>query len=250
MSAYLYSALETAAQNRDENRAAMQPTLHPWIDTPEAQSIARRAVQIPLGRMAYLANLVGRDELEAEAWVILTECAVPARVEPARSGCAQCGKTLDGLRKGAKFCGVVCKGTHGKNVSRGRKGVQNTRGGQRPDAIPNEPQGHVGSMHSWPVEDMEAYAVREVGYALMNWLRTGGKGRELAASEALANMSLAMPEPDLSARGFLVDWLEGHGMRVEGSESFDELAIAAMNIKGISITKAMETFHDTAGVAA
>ena len=33
-------------------------------------------------------------------------------------------------------------------------------------------QAHVGSMHSWPEADRAKYAVRVVGYALNNWLRT------------------------------------------------------------------------------
>jgi len=110
--------------------------------------------------------------------------------------------------------------------------------------IPNEPQGHVGSMHTWPVDDMEAYAVKEVGWALCNYLRTGGKGRELAASETIANMSLANPEPDLGARAFLIDWLEAQGLKVEGTEGFDELAEAAMTIKGFSCFRQADTWAD------
>jgi hypothetical protein len=34
---------------------------------------------------------------------------------------------------------------------------------------------HVGSMHAWPEGDRQRYAAREIGYALMNWLRVNHK---------------------------------------------------------------------------
>jgi hypothetical protein len=43
---------------------------------------------------------------------------------------------------------------------------------QAPSATAQVQPAYVGSMHFWPEDDRQRYAAREIGYALMNWLRT------------------------------------------------------------------------------
>lgn len=220
----------------------MKPVLHPWLATPEATSAAQKAVQIPMSLLPGLAGIVGPDELFSEALAILTECALPPRDQPPAE-CAHCGGTLEAVRKGAKFCSPHCRKSHAVNVQRSKGGtVARVRGGASAEALPPVTQAHVGSMHAWPESDRAKYAVREVGYALLNWLRTGRKGREVPASEHISNMNLPVSEADQDAREWLTDWLENHGVRVAGDESFEELAEAARNVKG--------TPHEVPGLAA
>lgn len=202
----------------------MTPTLHPWFHTPEAAEVARKAVQIPLLKLPQLVKALGADELESEALVILAECAVPPRNQ-APTECVQCGGSLEGLRKGAKFCSDTCGGNFRKAVHRKRQGQPAPKGGKRNDVVTVD-HAHVGSMHTWPEDEMARYAVRTVGMALCNWLRVNIKAREIPSSETLANMAVTTPQAEDSPRDILVDFLERKGLRVTGDESFEELAEA------------------------
>ena len=97
--------------------------LHPWLDTPEAQKAAERAVQVPLAVLPRLAATIGAEELQAQAQVFLTECALPPRDQS------------------------------GSDLSRECAGA------------------HAGAMWGWPENERLKYAIREVGYALCNWVR-------------------------------------------------------------------------------
>jgi hypothetical protein len=109
---------------------------------------------------------------------------------------------------------------HAKNVQR-----------QKAEVLPSRPGAHIGSMWSWPEEERSAWAAREVGFVLNNYLRTRRHAAETPMSEALANMNVAVEEGDEDAREFLTRWLEDRGFVVEGEESFAELAEAAKHAR-------------------
>lgn len=142
--------------------------LHPWLSTPEATEAARKAVQIPLNLLPALASRMTREELETKALAILTECALPPRDE-APTECLRCHGSLENARKGAKFCSPDCRKQYAANI-------QTSKGGSIPaKPLGTIPPAYTGSMHTWPESDMARYAVREVGYALNNWLRANHK---------------------------------------------------------------------------
>lgn len=211
----------------------MKPNLHPWLSTPEAAEAARKAIQIPLNIMPGLANMVGADELHSEALAILTECALTPR-DQAPTECAKCGGSLEWVRKGSKFCSPNCRKHFGMDVQRSKCGtVERPRGGATAKTLAPVIHAHIGSMWTWPDDVDTSYcAVREIGYVLCNWLRTGQKGREIPATETLANMNVPVPEADQSAYDFLSDFLESKGLVVSGDESFEELAEAASLLRG------------------
>jgi hypothetical protein len=68
----------------------MTTNLHPGLSTPEAVDAARRAVQIPAAKLLLLAFRAGLDELHRQAFVIITECALPPLQRV--SLCAKCGQ--------------------------------------------------------------------------------------------------------------------------------------------------------------
>lgn len=206
----------------------MTPTLHPWINTPEARSAAKTAVRIPLEKLPRMAYRIGRDELEAEALAVLTECATPVE-ETKPKGCAQCGGDLSKKRRGTKFCGPVCKGTYGYAVRAARLGTPNTRGGQRSESI-DHTYAHKGSMWTWPEDRMEAFAVRQIGLVLANFVRTFTEPT-IPASDTLANLNVAEKAPDGAAYDYIVDFLEESGLTVMGDETFEELAEAALSLR-------------------
>ena len=154
-------------------------TLHPWLSTHDALTAARNSVAIPMTMMGGWARAIGADELLSEALAILTECAVPPE-DQTETVCARCGGSLDQVRKGAKFCSTTCRTTYGMWVHRNKA-----------FAIPPRTLGHVGSMWGWPAEDMQRYAIREVGYVLNNWLRTRSHVVETPTSEYLAEYAAA-----------------------------------------------------------
>lgn len=134
----------------------MNTELHPWLSTPEAAACARKAVQIPLNLLPELARRAGEDELYSEALTILTECALPPRNQ-APTGCGQCGRSLEVIHRGVRFCSRACR----------------IAGPSTPPAPPAPPApAHIGSMWSWPEAERQRYAACEIGYALCNWLRT------------------------------------------------------------------------------
>lgn len=137
----------------------MSGELHPWLSTPEAVTAAIQAVRVAVLQLPVLAQRAGTDELESEALVILTECALPPI--PRSTSCGRCGGSLTGVRKGAKFCSKNCKNIYNRNVSRGKAVT-----------LPDSPYAHIGVMGDWPEEHMIAYAVRTVGLVLCNWLKT------------------------------------------------------------------------------
>ena len=150
------------------------PELHPWLSTSDALTAAHNAVSIPMTLLGDWAKAVGADELLSEALAILTECALPPRDQtPTR--CAKCGGSLDQVRAGAKFCSKVCRTTYAVWVQRGKTSV-----------IPPSTRTHVGSMWGWPESEMTKYAMREVGYALNNYVRTCSRVPETPASDYLA----------------------------------------------------------------
>lgn len=204
------------------------PELHPWLSTDMAVEAARKAVQIPLSHMAAAALSVGKDELFSEALAILTECALPPR-EPVESSCAMCGGSLEGKRKGAKFCSFKCRDLHKKRVARGKA-----------ETVKAMPQAHVGSMWTWPEGNMSNYAAKTVGYVLLNYIRTRKERVELPDSEALANRNLPIEDPEATPREVITTFLEAHGLTVDGSETLDELAAAAYSIKGMNVTEHKE----------
>lgn len=156
----------------------MTPELHPWLSTQEALSAARQAVSIPMSLLGGMARAVGSDELLSEALAILTECALPPRNQP--TSCAKCGESLAGVRAGAKFCSASCRTTYAVWVQR-----------EKTFPIPPTTRAHVGSMHSWPVDEMMRYATREVGYVLCNYLRSHSHPLEIPATDYLADYAQA-----------------------------------------------------------
>lgn len=205
-----------------------KPELHPWLSTPEALDAARKATQIPLSLLPRLAAIVGTDELASEALAILTECALPPR-EPLRAVCAKCGGSLAGVRAGAKFCSQRCRTHHAKNVQRGKTEV-----------LPSGTHAHIGSMHAWPEAERSKYAIRTVGYALNNYLRTRQHARETPASETLANLNVPVAEPEETPREIVEAYLDSKGIKYTGEESFEELCEAAMSARGLAVMEALE----------
>jgi hypothetical protein len=156
----------------------MTTTLHPWLSSPEALEAARTAVQIPQALLPKAVAIVGLDEVESHALVLLTECAQYDPERPAvRTVCARpaCENSLSEVRRGAKFCSQKCRRQHGMDVIAEREAKGGPRGFSA--AVLNLSRAHIGSMYEWPEDDMSKYAVRTVGYALNNWLRSQRLGR-------------------------------------------------------------------------
>lgn len=205
-----------------------KPALHAWLSTPEAVRAAERSVKIPAQKMAGTAQVVGADELLSEAFAILAECAMPPRERG--NVCAACSGPLDQVRAGAKFCGPKCRKLQAAHVMRGKS-----------DALPAVPRGHVGSMWTWPEDQMISYAIREVGLALCNYLRTRTGRHEVPSSqwlEASSITAVSASEPD--ARGEVEDFLVMRGCGFSGAESFMELAEAALWLQGKQGSEAPE----------
>jgi len=195
------------------------PQLHPWLGTPEALAAAHKAVQIPAAMMGGRAVLVGVDELLSEALTILTECALPPR-EAMATLCARCLAPLGDVRAGAKFCSPKCRMSHAKSVQRGKA-----------ETLPARTGAHIGAMWTWPEEDRTKYAIREVGYCLNNYLRTRTHGVETPASEAMANMNIPAEDDEETPAEIMADYLsEYRGVRLDGTETFEELYEAAVNL--------------------
>lgn len=208
-------------------RYVLNSQLHPWLSTPEALAAAKRAVNVPRTYLAGRTRIVGVDELESQALVILAECAQP-HPKTVEAGCAHCGESLDGLRKGAKFCGRSCKSKFSMKVVRGKE-----------ETLAPSTQAHVGSMWTWPAEQMAAYAQQQVGFVLLNYVRSCHFAAEITASEAIANMDVTA-EADEDPRELVVSYLEAHGVRSDGTETFAALAEAALSVRN----------HELRGVAA
>lgn len=152
------------------------PTLHPWLDTPQAVKAAHDAVRVAEARMTKAALDVGADELFSEALIILTQCALPPR-ERGHFACAWCGAKLETVRAGAKFCSRPCRDKH----SNSRRGTGDARG-TKSKGLPASPKTHIGSMWSWPEDQRAAYAAREVGLRLCHFLVTRNGRSEVPAS--------------------------------------------------------------------
>jgi hypothetical protein len=133
-------------------------------------------VLIPLALLPELANRVGTDKLETQALAILAECALPPRDLPPTE-CARCHARLEGVRKGAKFCSPNCRRAYAASLP--KPSESRPRGATR--ATAQVQPAYTGSMHSWPETDRQRYAAREIGYALMNWLRTRSAPMETEA---------------------------------------------------------------------
>ncbi len=193
-----------------------KPTLHPWLSTPEAVKAARAATRIPESKLPSAARATGSDELFSEALAILTECAMQPR-ERGHFACAECGGSLVEVRAGAKFCSRQCK--HRDTMRRSRAGRQ--------EALPAMPKGHIGSMWSWPEGERPAYATREVGLVLCNYLRTRLGRFEIPATPGIENANVVQEASDPEVREILEDFLTAGGVQFEGDELLDELAEAA-----------------------
>lgn len=133
---------------------ATNATLHPWINSPEVRRVVRVAVEVAIKKQGAKALAIGREELASEGYMILVECAMPRPEDADPDGCAYCGGSLEGVRKGAKFCSPTCR-------------VRAHRAGQ---VVPAVPLGHIGSMWSWPEAERANWAVREVGHRLANYV--------------------------------------------------------------------------------
>lgn len=221
-----------------------KPALHPWLSTPEALKAAHRAVKVPEYKMSSAAKVVGPDELLSEALSILTECALPPR-ERGNLSCAQCGKCLENVRAGAKFCSRQCK--HRDTVQRSRA--------DRKEALPTPPKGHIGSMWTWPEDEMQAYAVREVGLALCNYLRSRVGRLETPSTPALENINNSPSqvrqsitpvthqpcdtEDPESLRSVLEDYLVNHGLEFSDADSTDDLVEAVQHLRSAQAFRAM-----------
>lgn len=197
--------------------------LHPWLATPEAYEAARKSVAIPMNLMGKAAVMIGSDELLSEALIVLTECALPPRSE-AQVLCCECQKPLVAVRKGAKFCSPKCRMNHAKNVQRGKTEI-----------IPARTGAHIGSMWAWPEDQMTTYAARQVGMCLNNYIRTRGHKVEtpvfMTRDEDYDNWFSRGLEEGQDARDQIEQYLEAHGIRVEGTEALEELGEAAMNVR-------------------
>lgn len=198
--------------------------LHPWLSTPEAYRAAVAAVSIPMSKLPARALMIGRDELLSEALSILTECALPPREERAVI-CADCSKPIpDTVRAGAKYCTPQC----GKRAGVKRSRLRGKGFDQAPPPAP--PKTHIGSMHQWPPAEMVSYAVREVGFRLLNFVRLGHL--ETPASQAIYNLAAALEPDETEALRELVEaYLEDCGVRCDGSESVEDLAQAVLNLR-------------------
>ena len=185
---------------------------------------AHRAVKVPEYKMPAAAKAVGSDELLSEAFAILTECALPPR-ERGNLTCAQCGKDLENVRAGAKFCSKQCK--HLNTMQRRRAGYR--------EAVLAPPKGHVGSMHSWPEDERMSYAAREVGLQLCNYVRIRAGRLETAASPHLENADLAHDDADVeSVRSVLEDYLVEHGIEFTDDDSTRDLIEAVQHLRGLT----------------
>lgn len=178
-----------------------------------------------MAKMGQRAYIVGFDELLAEALNILTECALPPR-ERERALCMECGKVNPPeRRKNAKYCSPQCYQRAGSRRSR----AGSVDAGVLPP--PAHPQSHIGSMWTWPEDQFMAYATREVGYRLTNYLRTRGGANEISSSHTLYNLALAEPEALEDARTMIEEWLEDNGVITRGDESTDELGEAVAFVR-------------------
>jgi hypothetical protein len=216
----------TSPTSLDPGRHHMSQ-LHPWLSTPEAVDAARQAAYLHRTRLSKWANVVGLDELESQALVILTECGQPKPRDMERTECAHCGGSLAGLRRGAKFCGRSCKSKYAVSVQRGKE-----------ETLPASTHAHIGCMWDWPAESMALYARTQIHYVLMNYLRGCNFIVEIRASDTLSNMDLPADDTDEDPRELVIAYLESHGIRVDGSESFDELATAALCLRNHELRKA------------
>ena len=197
-------------------------TLHPWLSTQEAYRAAVKAAGIPMRKLPARAQALGHDEMLSEALSILTECALPPR-EREHTMCAECSKMIpEGRRRNSKYCSPQCNNKAGVRRSRQRgKGFT-------VEAPPAPPKTHIGSMWSWPEDQIEQYAVREVGYRLLHFVNKGQL--EVPASQTLYNIAIAEPEALEDARDLVEAWLEGHGVHCSGTETVEDLAEAARNV--------------------
>lgn len=199
-----------------------QPLLHPWLGTHEAMRAAQRAVAIPLYKLGMRAQMIGADELLSEALSILTECALPPR-ERLQTICANCqGLIPEGRRKGAKYCSPQCSSSYRDQRSRGYGKAASA------EVAPAHPKTHIGSMWSWPADEMESYAAREVGFRLCHF---AGRGQlETPASQTLYNLAIAEPEALENDREIIEAWLEANGVHCSGAETIEELGEAAQYV--------------------
>lgn len=205
-----------------------RPELHPWLATPDAVEAARKAVQVPLSLMAAASHAVGTDELFSEALAILTECAAP-KPEDTRTGCPVCGGSLENVRKGAKYCSTKCRKVDTMRRQRGKT-----------EMVAAVPQAHIGSMWTWPEDKMDTCAVRTVGYALNNYVRTRKERVELPDSENLPNRHVPVEAPEDSPTDILANFLsEYRGVVIDGTETFNDLYEAAVNLGLLEDIKAV-----------
>lgn len=200
-----------------------KPALHPWLNTPDAVKAAERAVKVPEYKMPAAAKVVGLDELLSEAFAILTECALPPR-ERITAVCVECGDELKNVRVGAKYCGAKCR-----NLA----GVRRHRAGGAPPP-PSRPKGHVGSMHSWPEDEMVSFAIREVGLQLCNYLRTRVGRSEVPASPHLENADLPEEADVEGVRGVLEDYLVSHEWDFSDDDTTEDLLDAVQCLRFVA----------------
>lgn len=168
--------------------------------------------------------MIGRDELLSEALSILTECALPPREQGAVI-CAECSKPIpETVRKGSKYCTPQC----GKRAGVKRLRMRGKGFDSAPPPAP--PKTHIGSMHQWPEPEMFSYAVREVGFRLLNFVRLGHL--ETPASQTLYNLAAAVEPDELEEMREIVEaWLEANGVRCDGTECIEDLAQAVFNVR-------------------
>lgn len=200
------------------------PEFHPWLSTPEAYAAAQKSVSIPMSLMGGKATIVGSDELLSEALVILTECALPPRSQ-APAACARCGGSLAKVRAGAKFCSANCRKQHAVNVGRAKAPL-----------IPARTGAHIGSMWAWPEDQRTAYAIRQVGYCLNNYLRTCVHSIETPV-DMLNSRYQAMPdgpESETPTRDRIEEYLESRGLVTDGTETLEDLAEAARHARKVA----------------
>lgn len=198
-----------------------------------------RAVAVPLYKMGLRAQMIGRDELLSEALAILTECALPPR-EQLRI-CAYCeGPIPESVRKGAKYCTPKCSSSYRDARTRANRGeaaaAKRVEAKGHQEQAPAHPKTHIGSMHTWPADEMFAYAVREVGFRLCHFVSHGRLETPSTGSAALVNLEAhAVGESDAAeeARELLAVWFESKGIRLTGDETVDDLREAAINLGAI-----------------
>lgn len=163
---------------------------HPWLNTPEALEAVDRAAAAAVRRMGLWGML---DDLTSEAYVLLTECAQPPQKALARE-CLECGGSLAGRRRNAKFCSEACNS---------RAGTRRHRTQTAP--APSGPLGHIGSMWTWPEDKMQAYAVQTVAMRLCNYARTSGALREHAVEDAQLERLVSANTPSAEDVYFAVE---------------------------------------------